>query len=328
MDDQTPTGVLGEPRGVAVTASGGVFVADTGLRVVDEFGPGVVVPDVVTGKASKVTRTTALLNGSINGDGKAAKYSFQWGTSEALGNTTVAGAAGVGKEKVSTALSGLHAGTTYFVRIVGENENGTNYGVVREFTTSPAVEGVSTGVVTNLEPTTVTLNGMLKPGGVEAHYYFEWGTTTVYGHKSPELPRQRWVGHRNGRRQRQTHSTGLVANTAYHYRIVTENSFGVTRGTDAQFTTSGPPRILVEAVSGVGHEEATIHAKINPDEFATSYHFEYGETTSYGTEVPLGGGSIPAGETPVAVSATPTKLKLGQTYHYRVIAESEGGEKQ
>ncbi len=95
----TPTGVLGEPRGVAVTASGGVFVADTGLRVVDEFGPGVVVPDVVTGKASKVTRTTALLNGSINGDGKAAKYSFQWGTSEALGNTTVGGCGWCGGRK-------------------------------------------------------------------------------------------------------------------------------------------------------------------------------------------------------------------------------------
>ncbi len=45
-----------------------------------------------------------------------------------------------------------------------------------EFTT-PAVEGVSTGAAEGSQPTGATLTGSLTPSGVEAHYYFEWGTT-------------------------------------------------------------------------------------------------------------------------------------------------------
>ena len=85
-------------------------------------------------------------------------------------------------------------------------------------------------------------------------------------------------------------SAGLTPNTIYHYRLVAENEFGTTYGEDRTFTTSGPPRITGEPVTGVGHETATLNAKINPEELATTYHFEYGETTAYGSEVPLGGG--------------------------------------
>ena len=46
-----------------------------------------------------------------------------------------------------------------------------------------------------------------------------------------------------------------------------------------------------------------MNAEVNPDELATTYHFEYGETTAYGTEVPLGGASIGSGAIPVPVSA-------------------------
>ena len=82
--------------------------------------------------------------------------------------------------------------------------------------------------------------------------------------------------------------------------------------------TSGPPRITNKPTTAIGHEEATINAKVNPGELETTYHFEYGESTAYGTEVPLGGAGIGSGATPVAVSAPLTKLKLGVTYHFRV----------
>ncbi len=317
----SPTGGFGEPRGVGVGPEGRVFVADAGRELVDVFGAGVLVPDVVTSKASKVARTTAILNGSIDGDGKAAKYHFQWGTSEEelSQDTPVVGSA-AGEEKVSATLSGLHPSTTYFFRIVGENENGSNVGVIREVTTPTAVEGVSTGPVANLQPESATLTGALKPGGLDAHYYFEWGTTTSYGSKSPEPPTDAGSGGESVKAE--TPLAGLKPNTLYHYRIVTENELGVTRGEDHKFTTSGPPRITIEPVTGLGHNEATVNAKINPGELATGYHFEYGETTAYGTEVPLGGGTIPAGETPVAVSAPLSALKIGSTYHYRVVASN------
>jgi hypothetical protein len=316
----TPVGPFGEPRGIGVGAAGDVYVADVGSEQIDVFGPGVAVPDVVTGKASKLTRTTAILNGAVEDAGKPAKYYFEWGATEALENSTPVTSSAGGEEKMTAALSELHPSTTYFFRLVGENENGTNVGVVNEFTTPTAVEGVETGAVANLAPESATLTGSLKPGGLDTHYYFEWGTTTSYGSKSPEPPVDAGSGSESVKVE--TGLSGLLANTLYHYRIVAENSLGVTRGVDRKFTTSGPPRIMIEPPTGIGHEQATINAKINPGELATSYRFEYGETTAYGTEVPLGGGSIPAGEAAVAVSASLTGLKLGVTYHYRVVASN------
>ncbi len=318
-----------EPRGVALTGAGDLYGADSGAGLVDLFGPGVVVPDVTTGKASKLARTTAILSGTINGDGKPAKYSFQWGVTEALGQSTSQQSSGGGEEKVSFTLAELHAGTTYFFRIVGENENGANFGTLHEFTTPEAVEGLTTGPVEELQPTSATLTGSLKRGGFETHYYFQWGTSTAYGKTSPETPAEvppaKEEKEEKEARVLETGLSGLVPNTTYHYRLVAENSFGVSHGADQVFTTSGPPRITSESTSAIGHEEATIHAKVDPDQLSTTYHFEYGESTAYGAEVPLGGQNIGAGSAPVPVLAALTKLKLGVTYHFRVVAENSAG---
>ena len=96
---------------------------------------------------------------------------------------------------------------------------------------------------------------------------------------------------------------------------------------DSQFATSGPPRITSKPTTAIGHEAATVNAEINPDQIETTYHFEYGETTEYGTEVPSGGASVGKGGTPVAVSAGLTGLKLGVTYHFRVVATNTAGTK-
>jgi len=320
----TPSGPLGETFGVAATSTGGVYVADTSLAKVEIFGPGVIVPDVLTSKATKPTRTTAILNGTVNGQGKAGHYFFQYGTTEALGSSTASTAFAGGEEKVALTVSELHAGQTYLFRLVAENENGTNYGIVREFETPTAVEGLSTGPVTNLQPSSATLTGSLAPNGFDAHYYFQWGTTTAYGNESPTPPGTD-AGEGAGAVAASTNLEGLKANTVYHYRLIATNSFGTTFGADQKFQTSGPPRITGKPTTAIGHEEATINAEVNPDELETKYRFQYGESSSYGTEVPLGGASIGSGASPVAVSASLTKLKLGVTYHFRVVAENSAG---
>ena len=312
---------LQQPRGVAFDASGELYVADAGARLVDVFGPAVIVPDVATGKATKPSRTTAILNAVIDGDGKAGKYSFQWGSSEALGQSTAPQSAGPGEEALADTLEGLHAGDTYYFRAVGENENGTNYGIIHKFTTSPAVEDLVTEAVVNLQPESTTLAGTLKPGGVETHYFFQWGPSISYASQTPLVD----AGSGVEKLSVQADLEGLVPNSTYHYRLVGENSFGTTYGEDRSFTTSGPPRITDEAPSPVGHNEATLHARVNPDELDTTYRFQYGETSAYGSEIPLGGQSIGSGSTPVAVSAALSALKIGTTYHFRVVAENAAG---
>jgi hypothetical protein len=315
-----PSG-LAEPDGVAVAPSGDVFVADALAGELNIFGPGVMVPDAKTNAASKIGKTSAFLNGIVNGAGKAAKYHFEWGTSEAYDSVTASAAAGHREETINTELPGLQAGESYHFRLVTENENGSNVGADREFTTRAAVEGLSTGPVQSLQPTAATLTASLEPNGTDAHYLFEWGTSTVYDEKSSSVD----AGSGKEAVAAKAELSGLSPNTAYHYRIVASNSFGITIAEDKYFITSGPPRITSEPPTGITHEAATINAKVDPDELETSYHFEYGETTAYGTEIPLGGAKLTAGEAPVAVSAPLTGLKIGTVYHYRLVASNGAG---
>ncbi len=326
----TPGGELGEPRGVALTSSGEVFVADAGAGDVDLFGPGMVVPSVETGEVAKsdLTRTSALLAGTVDGDGETATYRFQYGETEALGTETVGEKVGAGSEPVAMMIEKLHAGTVYFYRIVGEDNSGASYGAIREFETPPAVEGLETGPAVNGAPGGVTLTGSLKRGGVVTHYSFQYGTTEAYGQRSPEPPMEVPPGSvEKEERQSQTVQTTIITlspNTLYHYRLVGQNDdYGTTYGADRTFTTSGPPRISYEPTGGVGQEEATMHAEIDPDELATSYRFQYGETSAYGGESPME--TAGSGGTPVPVAATLSHLKIGTTYHFRLLAENEAG---
>src|SRR5262249_16241658 len=150
------------------------------------------------------------------------------------------------------------------------------------------------------------------------HYYFEWGKTAAYGAKAPEPAADAGAG--NEALEAKTTLTGLSPNTTYHYRLVGEDSLGQTYGEDMKFTTPGPPRLTLEAATVEGHEAGTLHTRINPDGLESEYRFQYGETTAYGTDVPLGGARIAAGQTPVAESGALKGLKIGTTYHFRVVA--------
>ncbi|HEY2766850.1 MAG TPA: hypothetical protein VGI76_01260 [Solirubrobacteraceae bacterium] len=85
------------------------------------------------------------------------------------------------------------------------------------------------------------------------------------------------------------------------------------------------PTVDREFSANVGVSTATIEAEINPQEVATSYHFEYGTGASYGTSAPLSDAAIGAGASGVVVTLPLAGLQAGTSYHYRVVATNAEG---
>jgi hypothetical protein len=62
---------------------------------------------------------------------------------------------------------------------------------------------------------------------------------------------------------------------------------------------------------------------VNPRGAPTSYYFEYGATSAYGSQTPTG--SAGSGSSEVKVSASIAGLVAGTTYHFRLVAVSPVG---
>lgn len=96
-------------------------------------------PTVITGSATSITANSATLNGSVNPNGLATTYYFQWGTTTSYGNNTPTQSVGSGTaaQNVSALISGsgLNPGTTYHYRLVASSSAGTAYGGDQTVTT-------------------------------------------------------------------------------------------------------------------------------------------------------------------------------------------------
>jgi NHL repeat-containing protein len=337
-------GPFGEPYGTVVQAFGGGSIASSeGVAVDGKTGTvyasereadKVAVfelaqyPNVTTGAAGEVKRTTAKLEGVVNPEGEAVTgCEFEYGTSGAYGHIAPCVPATVGSGSspvaVSAEVSGLTAATEYHYRLVAGNTNGLSGGADVAFTTPVAVEGVSTLAVSEVLGTSATFNGSLEPNGFDTHYWFEYGTPpNQFGSSTTHQD----AGEASGIKPVQAMVAGLEPNTLYFYRLAADNAFGVTAGVGLEiFTTPAVPPVLAPPLpaSAVTRVTATIAAGINPEKSGTTWRILYGETGAYGEHTPelyIGEG---LGEQPVRLGLE--GLRPDTTYHYAVQAINPGG---
>jgi hypothetical protein len=202
-------------------------------------------PNVATGDVADVGQTLVTLKGTVDPNGAAATYVFQYGTS-ALNQTTETRNAGSGDGSVSVSVQvgALRAGTKYQYRIVATNEGGSSSGATRTFTTAKAPATppyAATGSASAIDQDGATLSATLNNRGADATYHFEYGPTTGYGASTANAP----LGP-----DRNTHTVtapigGLTANTTYHYRVVLVVGTTTVRGTDRSFKTAKVPNGLL-----------------------------------------------------------------------------------
>jgi hypothetical protein len=148
-----------------------------------------LAPAVSTGASQSVTTTSAIVTGTVNPEGQATTYHFEYGTTPHFGNVTPSASAGSGTTDmaVHATISSLTANTTYHYRLVATNASGTTTGSDKTFKTgkgpsvtiSPSPGTITFGQSTTLKGTgpanaTVTLQRAASASGP----FVNAGTTT------------------------------------------------------------------------------------------------------------------------------------------------------
>jgi hypothetical protein len=300
-------------RLVAANSSGTSRGAD---GIFTTFG----LPVAVTGDATSVTISSATLNGSVDPNGRSTTWSFEYGTSTSYGSKTPtqSGGSGTSPASVSATVSGLARGRLYHYRLVASSDAGTARGADRTFSTTGAPAAV-TNPATSITPTSARLNGTVTPNGLSTSWYFQYGTSTGYGSRTSSHSAS------SGTNPVAVSASlsGLRAATIYHFRLVATNSLGTTLGGDQSFSTSVPPIVRSGPVRDVSVSSATATGTVDPRGRSTSWWFEYGTTTSYGSRTSARSAGSGFGDR--SVSASLTNLASGTTYHYRLVARNDVG---
>jgi len=193
-------------------------------------------PVAVTGLATGVSVTSATLNGTVDPNGRATNWYFEYGTTTSYGSKTSSKSAGSGTTatSVSAAVSSLAQGRLYYYRLVATSDAGMSRGADRTFSTAGPPASV-TGTASSVTHRSARLNGSVDPNGLATTWYFEYGTSAGYGAKTPT----RSAGKGTRPVSVSYALTRLRAATTYHYRLVARNATGTRRGADTTFTTTG-----------------------------------------------------------------------------------------
>ena len=137
--------------------------------------------------------------------------------------------------------------------------------------------------------------------------------------------RPRSAGHGTTSKAVEFTAGGLLPGTVYHYRLTATSRFGNTAGADRTFKTAGhpPPQVATGGGLAARGESATLTGVINPQGANTTYFFQYGTTTAYGSQTFAAVAS--AGTATVPVAQAVTGLAQFTTFHYRLVAPARLG---
>ncbi len=186
------------------------------------------------------------------------------------------------------------------------------------------LQSMITGYASSMTSDSATLNGAVNPNGISTECYFEYGTDTSYGSTTGYMS----VGSGTSHVSISADLTGLNPDTTYHFRLVATNGGGTSYGEDQTFTTTTTasleaPTVTTGSATSVTSGSVTLNGSVYPNGLSTTYYFEYGADTSYGsttTEADMGSGTEE-----LSVSADLTGLSEGTTYHFRLVATNGGG---
>jgi hypothetical protein len=182
---------------------------------------------------------------------------------------------------------------------------------------------VVTGSGATIDSTSETLNGTINPEGISGTtFHFEYGADANYGAVTPDVD----PGNGSSPVAASDTATGFLPNSSYHFRLVGSNPNGTIYGADNTFTTAAGPPVLDSSPASanpISADSATLNGWVDARGSDTTYHFDYGLDTTYGS-VTSDAGPL-SGQGAQGVSQTVAGLSPGTIYHFRVSADNGAG---
>jgi hypothetical protein len=169
-----------------------------------------------------------------------------------------------------------------------------------------------------------TLKGTVDPNKDATTWTFEYGETNSYGNQIPLDPETIEAG------PDPVAVNSVIGDlqpaTTYHYRLSATNAAGITHSVDHTFTTADPlaPDTTLGDASPMPFG-AKVNGTVDSKGAETTWTFDYGKTTAYGSQQPVVPESTPAASSPVAVQTKIVGLDPETTYHYRLTATNPAG---
>jgi len=320
-------GQIGESYGLAYSSHGPVptmLVSDATSDEVRVYAH--VAPPEVSSCGATSTTNSATVACTITPEAVQATWKLDYrpslgSFSEVLGGTVTA------TGQVGGEVTGLEPAREYVYRLSAANANG-EASFEAPFVTEPIQPLVGASGASNVLARTATLSGTVNPHNSPTFYRFEYGpcpdaascATSPYTYETPKV--SAGSGHASVAVSEAVKE--LEPQTTYHYRVDAIDAAGEAVSGEQLFTTGSlsQAEALTGPASDLTQTGATISGAVDPNGQATTFTWQLGTSTSYGTSV---SGSAGAEEATESVSLALTALLPDTTYHYRLLATNRSG---
>ena len=194
-----------------------------------------LLPAIATVAISAITANTATSGGTITSDGGApvTARGVCWNTTTGPTTSNSKTTDVTGTAAFTSSITGLTAGTTYYVRAYATNSVGTAYGTELNFKTL-ALPTITTTTASSITSTTAASGGNVTSDGgatVTARGVC-WSTST-----GPTTANSK-TSDGTGTGLFTSSITGLTLGTTYYLRAYATNSVGTAYGTEVSFKTA------------------------------------------------------------------------------------------
>lgn len=293
------------------------------------------VPDVSTGSSENIISSAFSILGKITdiGTSDVSQHGHVLSESNQVPTTADAkielGAANSAKD-FKSGFAGLKANTTYYVRAYATNATGTGYGTVATVKTANEVPPtVTTGAVSNVSQSQVTVAGKLTDNGTQA--VFQTGHCISEANQEPTIADSKTeLGSGSAPKDFVTTFLGLNPNKTYYIRAYARSSVGASYGAVVSFKTPNVEPPTVTTTDGTDMTVSSFNAAGRVTAIGTADVTQYGHLISETNQNPTTAdknAQTQMGSTnaPKDFKSAFTNLKSNTTYYLRAYATSPVG---